>query len=91
MKQGSCQGDLSIDQANKLDMALQEPSSVAEFGGANSDQKDRSLIEDSCDKKLRNIDFYADGAGALMRSSRQSSLLAEFNREDVAALSSIKG
>lgn len=37
VRSGSCRGDLSIDQANKLDMALQDQHSLAEFGIENSD------------------------------------------------------
>ena len=73
--------DLSVDQANKLDMLLsQENNSMAGFGP--SDDRDRSLIEDSCDKKLRN-EFYADGGpGALMRTSRHGSLLSSAARNN---------
>ena len=87
----SCyQGDLSVDQANKLDILLShDEQTMAQFGGgttisSNYNTRDRSLIEDSCDKKLRN-DFYADGGpGVLMSTSRQSSLLAELNRGEEA-------
>ena len=80
------QGDLSVDQANKLDMLLsqdEEQQTMAQFGGGAAitgsydTRADRSLIEDSCDQKMRK-EFYADGGpGQLMSTSRQSSLLAE--------------
>ena len=93
-KPGSYAGDLSVDQANKLDILLsplpshdQQP--MADFGRGRSEPGERSLIEDSCDKKLRN-EFYADGIGGLMRSSRQSSLYADYPKDE-AVLSSIRG
>ena len=64
---------------------------MAEFGGM-SEVKDRSLIEDSCDQKLRK-EYFAEGPADLMRTSRQSSLLADLQKEDAvkASLNSIVG
>ena len=62
---------------------------AADFG-RSPEQRDRSLIEDSCDQKLRNEQFFPENGGLslLMRTSRQSSLMADVIKDE--ALSSIK-
>ena len=77
-KSGSYQGDLSIDQANKLDILLSNKNHRNE--NAKGDllsyyddvNQDRSLIEDSCDRRLRAEFYDSDCPTALMRSQRKS-------------------
>ena len=57
---------------------------LADFGGLNTDDKDKSLIEDSCDKTFRKefVEAIGEAPLALLRASNQSSIFGELARRE---------